>query len=718
MNKFSCAIVLFLSTVFSSAVSFAEVIDHSIHGGVYLAIDTQTSGGFLHRYDMDTDEKLASITLADTPTAIGSDDTGIYIAYGQSLYSGVINNGVLDQTLLRNFVQDVKQLIVVGDYLLVLAGTPSQAVFSIQKSDGKLMEISPGNADLFGDIEGMHYSAADSILWLVYSAATEGSLIIANEFDSSDGLFDAENILNDQNITSLEGHFFVGDQNIIVDSVGRVISFSSTAISEIKAKEQSIAAVDFITTDEIIKAVSGDADSFFVAATIDNSCHPFNPGTRIREWLPSITVGPRVIDIAQDVHSLVSYDDSLFVFWGEGAAFSGDNSNDIVQPVEDTSTFNPLTHDFDPSYSKSVISKDGTQIIMQIDDGCDHFVLRWDTVTNSYLDPVEVFWNIDDFSYSVEQNRVYMATNFDDGFFIFYVDFDDDEPKRKKLSLPGNDDGQFAGKIGKMIATDNQLVFQATLDSGDPLNVVGANTSSFNKDNLANCCDTWTNAIWDSAAKRIIYTTDKGMYQMVMTEPGNLTDPVVFSEPTISPYYSVVQAASADGVMALNTAGTRLFYRGIIYDVPGLDFVDATLRTPEMVAWVGNDLYTMENGGNEMLKWEFNVGDDSHAGTPETITLSDAGSMLFTMDNAGTDIPLSVSVSSGKALTFSEHVSADVVNSTTVGGGGSGSSGSGSTGTDSSQPAEPIGGTGGGSIDYIYLLLLTFGFAVKRRKLS
>ena len=711
MNKFACAIALFLSTVFSSAVSFAEVIDHSIHGGVYLAIDTQTSGGFLHRYDMDTDEKLGSITLADTPTALASDDTGIYIAYGQNLYSVVINNGALDQTLLRNFVQDVKQIVVVEDYLLVLAGTPSQAVFSIQRSDGKLMEISPGSAELFGDIEGMHYSAADSILWLVYSAATEGSLIIASEFDSSDGLFDAENILDDQNITSLDKHFFVGDQNIIVDSVGRVISFSSTAISEIKAKEQSIAAVDFITTDEIIKAVSGDADSFYVAATIDNSCHPFNPGTRIREWLPSATGSPGGIDIAQDVHSLVSYDDNLFVFWGEGTAFSGDNSNDIVQPVEDTSTFNPLAHDFDPSYSKSAISKDGTQVIMQIDDGCDHFVLRWDTVTNSYLDPVEVSWNIDDFSYSVEQNRVYMATNFDDGFFIFYVDFDDDEPKRIAL----NGDGQFAGQIGKMVATDNQLVFQAKLDSGDPLNVVGANTSSFNKDNLTNCCDTWTNAIWDSAAKRIIYTTDKGMYQMVMTEPGNLTDPVVFSEPTISPYYSVVQAASADGVMALNAAGTRLFYRGIIYDVPGLDFVDATLRTPEMVAWVGNDLYTMENGGNEMLKWVFNVGDDSHAGAPETISLSNAGSMLFTMDNAGTDIPLSVSVSSGKALTFSEHVSSTEINSTTVG--GDGSSSDSSSDTDTSQPAEPIGGTGGGSIDYIYLLLLTLGLAVKRRRL-
>ena len=126
----------------------------------------------------------------------------------------------------------------------------------------------------------------------------------------------------------------------------------------------------------------------------------------------------------------------------------------------------------------------------------------------------------------------------------------------------------------------------------------------------------------------------------------------------------------------------------------------------------------MTSGATVMEQWDFSLSSDDHSGSPTEITLSDTNALLFAMDDDGNQIPLSVSISSGKALTFSEHVSAEVVNSTTVGGGASGSSDSGSTGTDSSQSAEPIGGTGGGSIDYIYLLLITLGFAIKRLKLN
>ena len=589
-------------------------------------------------------------------------------------------------------------------------------------SDGTLIDSGPADPDLFGDVKGIHYSSDESLLFVIYGTAIDESLVIANQYDSTDGTFGTENVLADQNILALGDHFYVGDQNVIVDSVGRVVTYNATTILENRTKEESIAAIDFITTDEAIKAAGGDSTSFYVATTIDNTCHQYNPGTLIREWAPSgsnFVTNSNVIAVSEDVHSLVSYDSDLFVFWGEAGDFSGDNSSDIVQPTVDTSEFNPLVHDFDPSFAKSAISNDDTKVIMQIDDGCEHHLLRWDTVTNSYLDSIEVYWNIDDFSYSRAQNRVYMATNFDDGFFIYYVDFNEDVPQRRPLVSGDNSDGQYAGSIGKMVATDNQLVFQASLDDGNPLNVVVANEVSFANDAFENCCDTWTNAVWDSGNKRIIYTTAFGMYQMTMTEPGNLDDPVSFSVPTVSPYYAVTQAASAEGVMSLNSDGSKMFYRGIIYDVPSLDYSDATLRTPELAAWVGGDLYTMENAGDEMLMWEFASGTDSHTGDPEAIAITSGGALLLPMDNTGTEIPLSVSVSSGKALTFSEHVSAEEVNSTTVGGDGSGSDDSDDTsGSGSSEPAAPIGGTGGGSIDYIYLLLLTLGFAAKRRTVS
>ncbi len=730
MNKIIGLIVLLvLSSVYSHSV-MALIIGNTVQGSMFYAIDDDTDQYFLHQYDMDTGEKGQSLLLAEPPTAIASDSTNLYIAYHQKLYMVSVSDNSVTQVLLRNFVGEIKQIVVAGNYLLVLSGEPSQIVSSISKSDGTLVSRTPLSDDLFGVIDKIYFDSGDSYLYAVYTALVSESRVIASVYNSATGVFDVsnENVQDALNITDLGEAMFAEEHNLIVDSAGRVIQLGAGTLFETRSDENPIAHVDFIITDEVIQAVAGTDSIIYVSATIDNSCHAYNGGSRIRRWndidlnadgiaedFSSDGAGV-VVDVPEQVHTLALNGSDLFAFWGEGSSFDGGNTANITQPVVDNSIYEPLSNSFDISYDKSAVLDNGTDIVMHIDEGCEHHLVRWDTQENKYLDSVETSWEPTDFSYSKNQNRVYLAAEFTGEFYIYYVDFDDLPLERTPL-------GVYKGTLGKLLATDNQVIFQKNFDGLDTLHVVGDNAGTFTDGALPDCCSKWTNAAWDPELRRIIFTTASSMYEMIMTEPADTSVTVSFDAPDVSIDYGVTQVAADVGAMVFNSTGTLLYYRGAVYDTSTLNIVDSILSSPEMATWAEGDLYTMAVDGAIMEKWIFLLGEDSHTGTPVEFELVDTSASLLAIEDGADVIPFSIVLSSDKTITYREHVSESQTNTTVVGGGGDGGTGGdggdGGTGGDTGGgSAAPLGGTGGGSIGFAYLLLLTFAFAAKRRKLS
>ncbi len=732
MKNRSLIITLFLWAVITSSHSISAVIGHAEYNNVVYFADAVSDSSSLSRYDILNDSMLTSVPLDKVPTAITSDSMGVYVATGTELFRyPFVENGVSRQ-FLRNFSSAIQQVVVVGEFILVVSGEPDQMISVLHRSDGALKGEVPFELTEFGAISSIHYSASESYIIVKYGDAVKGSVFIVADFDLLSG--DVTNVdkFEDEDIPLFSAPFFFENTQLVVGSSGEVVSFDATGVKNfdpIRDDKNSIIRLfgddSFYSSGEL-KVALDHADFMLIGSSIENNCHEFNGGTRFR--LVSQALGDLgAFDSTKDIHSIVQNGVELLLFYGEGNGLGVEKASELVVPrIFGSEEFFPLNVDFTPVQNLSATGLNGDVLYMHADASCDHHVVRWSVSTQSYLPSVFMGINTPvDTSYSSIQNQFYVLNNRTDDFYLRVVDFDEVPPARSGVGGFTAFDGQGS----QVLATDNYVVLSySDVDNKPRLAIISATTGLLLSDE-SNDGELWDVATWDSGTRRMYYVSFEGLFYRELNADGTLAAAL----PQKSPHYGVTQEASTNAEIVVSDDGALLMINGSLYVTDTLIQVDAIGedefgRKSDLFVWNGANLYSsISNEISPLGLWTLNIGADNHFGEDvSAVNLNGTNALLLPVMVGGSFAPLTVTVGSTGVLTYRTHGASPT--STSLGGsgnagagsntGGGSDAGGGSDGAGNSQPAEPIGGSGGGSIDYMYLLLLALGFTIKRRKLN
>ncbi|MDF1819885.1 MAG: FG-GAP-like repeat-containing protein [Immundisolibacteraceae bacterium] len=113
-------LAIFTLLILASFQVAAEWLEKAEHNGVVFLL--RESPASIDRYDLNTEQVLPSIFLANTPTDIAVDDSGIYVAGGQSVMRYDLDGQ--NQTLFFSSPDAVTQIALVESYLIVASEIP------------------------------------------------------------------------------------------------------------------------------------------------------------------------------------------------------------------------------------------------------------------------------------------------------------------------------------------------------------------------------------------------------------------------------------------------------------------------------------------------------------------------------------------------------------------------------------------------------------------
>lgn len=735
--------ILSLLVVFSTAfsgVTKAAVTAHTLLNDVVYFADSDADRPFILRYDVANEEQLSSLSLDTPPTAISSDSSGVYVAQGNTLSRLVFSGNVATRTVLHNFPADVLQIVPAGDFLLVVSGSPKQTVYVLKQDGGDIEGETEFAEDDYGLIEGIHHDNDNDHIIIKFSAAINDSVFIVASYNDSTGVITELDKFPDGNITTFTTPNFFGDFGLIVGSLGEVAEFGATGV-ELRSpdinKDNPITLEhgnDEFYSAGTVTAVFEDADNIILATAIDNACHSFNGGTRFRviDNVPLGLTEGIVFDSANVVHTIVAFGGSDFLlFSGAAEALVVEKRTELTAPTLYGSTvLDPLAVNFTPVQKLSAVGKDGDVLHMHVDATCDHQLVSWQLSTQSYL-PTVVNLQINtpiDTSYSVNENQFWVLNNRTKDFYLRMVDFEDDDP----VSVGITGFSGIVGQASQVVATDSYAVLRYQIEAVEYVAVISLDTKLAISNDVT-LDKSWDVAAWDAANGRIYYLSDGKLFSRELVG-------AILDDAFQSPDYGITQPASTSSEIVVSADGDFLIVGGGRYDTASLNWLDSIgndedNEVADVAAWSSaSTVYAFNSGGNSALEeWSLSLGGDDHfellTETSLSADSSNNNTLLFPMMQGGLLVPLTVTVNSASTLTYKTQ--GDNAISVSLGGGGSAGSGSDvesgtgtdsgsdtTSGTDSSQPAEPLGGTGGGSIDYVYILLLTLGFAVRLRKLS
>ena len=736
--------ILSLLVVFSTAfsgVTKAAVTAHTLLNDVVYFADTDTDRPFILRYDVANEEQLSSLSLDTPPTAISSDSSGVYVAQGNTLSRLVFSGDVVTSTVLHNFPADVLQIVPAVDFLLVVSGSPKQTVYVLNQVDGDIEDKIEFAEDDYGVIEGIHYDADNGHIIIKFTAAVNDSVFIVASYDGL-GRITGSDKFPDGNIATFTAPNFFGDFGLIVGSLGEVAEFGATGV-ELRSPDINKDNPLTLTHDNdkfysagTVTAVFEDTGSIILATSIDNACHSFNGGTRFRviEDVPAGLTEGIVFDSANVVHTIAKFgSDDFLLFSGAAEALVVEKMTELTNPTFYGSTIlDPLTVNFTPVQKLSAVGKDGDVLHMHVDASCDHQLVSWQLSAQSYL-PTVVNLQINtpiDTSYSVAKNQFWVLNNRAKDFYLRMVDFEDVVPV--SVDIVGFEGAE--GQASQVVATDDYAVLRYKIETEEHVAIINLDSGDTITDDVT-LDKSWDVAVWDAVNSRIYYLSDSKLFSR------ELVGAILDDDALQSPDYGNTQPASTSSEIVVSANGDFLIVGGGRYDTGSLIWLDSIGededdKVADVAAWSSaSTVYAFNSGGDSALEeWSLSLGGDDHFELLTETSLSGTdpsnnNTLLFPMMQGGSLVPLTVTVNSASTLTYKTQ--GDNAISVSLGGGGSAGSGSdvepgtgtdsgsGTTsGTDSSQQAEPLGGTGGGSIDYIYLLLLTLGFAVRLRKLN
>ena len=750
-NKFLLGLVTALGISSTGFNASAEIVDTFESGNIFYLLETSTldtqTTNTLYQYDMSAGGTTISsvLTLSSAPTAFTYDGSNFYISAGRELIAydpapDPINSD--PYVFRRNLITDAKRILDIGgDFIAVILGSPENAIQTINKSTGVEASVTPVNKDDFAAIDDAFFDAANSRIIIKYSEEQSGSQYHTVSVNTGTGALGLPSRILGDAVSSQGVPFFLDDFQMTVDNTGKVVNwgvdplvFSHGDASE-GADSSALSTINIIETDSSIDTATDNTDFVYIAETLDNPCNPIAVGgTRITRLarngdilgLPNFYY----YDTARPIHTITANNTNVFLFYGEG--------NDLSVEVIDSSDFeNPLpwrTETYNPSQSNmSTVSQKlsfsltndttgnvGETIAMQVDDGCDHHIVFWDTQNRTFSGTTETFWpGATEGAYSSALDLIFLAfktgAGDGEGYRIRYLN--SEIPESINENNGARDKELRVESINQMIDAGDYLIVQADAEIGAYTLLAGSleRTATITEANIANCCSAWTGAIYRDG--KIYFTTDAGLYSIDFNgDTGAFgTDPAVES-----PHYGVLEPALSGEVnMAISADGSVLSVGHQLYKTSDLTTTwDALSRDADASVFGPDSIFTIAFDTSRLDTWQFNTGPDDLAGQPTDTDISGELKSILPITVAGSISPLTLSTQPNGALTIT-------VNGATLAtlGGSEDSSGGDDSDSDSggndggcnvtNQCVQAPGGGGGGPVDMLLLLGLA-GLGVRQ----
>ena len=787
-NKFLLGLLTTLGFATASVNTNAEIVDTLEFGThFYLLESLESSEGntyTLYEYDMNTGGTgVATLfQVSNPPTALGYDGTNFYISAANQLRAYTSSG---QSSFVRNLITDAKDIIAAGNYLIILLGAPANEIITINKITGALIDRTPQlpAEDMF-PIFSIYYDVADDrvIAQLEDSGANpDGSQYMAATFDSVTGVLgDLTTIPVEAPYdapTGLSENFFLGNLQMAMDASGNVVEFSDGDIifshgdtTSVNARRYYLTPYFNNSTDNVIDFATDDNTYAYFTMTLDNECNTYaDPGgSRVARWYKEnnyleqrwngyLQPTTHYYDTQNAIHTLAADDTNVFLFYGEG----DDLSVEVISDADFTYPYHPWRNaSYNPSNANmSSVSqntaftlKDNQTIAMHIEDGCDHYVGFWSTVSNSFVGHTETKWfDPIDAAYVADMNSYFIAFTDGTNYWIrnlSTINYESENANNLSIS-----NGFGTGGINLLIdAGDYLVVSYSTSDGTDSigslqlgpdtddtgLDPVGAQDLEFVSIAIdliiTNCCGSWTSAAYsdnefNAGNGRIFFTTGDGLFAIDI----NKTDGS-FSGPDggaalQSTHYGSTHTIPDNPYMSLSSDGNYLFVDAQVYDTSTLQYVDSVDIPADIGLFLDTVLYTFDRETSTYNTMTFNLGGGdvvgpSDSGTDVTGTLA----ALLPISSGASTVPLTLSTTSNGTLVVTTNGS----QTATTGGGGvsgggdeggddddSGDTGGGGSGCEvTNQCVQAPGGGGGGPVDLLLLLGLT-GLGIRQlRKLN
>ncbi|MCG8669542.1 MAG: hypothetical protein MI867_09030 [Pseudomonadales bacterium] len=777
---FHLASAVALST---SVNATAEIIDtfesgtlfHLLEGTTEAEVTTYT----VYEYDLSVGGSSVTslFNVSGEPSAITYDGTNFFITEGTSLRS---YNRSGTATFIRNLVTDAKRIISAGDFLIILLGSPDNAIITVNKNTGALVDRTPSTLDAedMFEIHDIFLDSDDNRI--VAQIASAGDIEADTQYmeagftESTGALAELTAMTRDPSYSgftdapnSMSEPFFLDDLEVAIDASGFVVDFSDS--DGIRFSHGDLDAVDALSsqlvlsyifaTDGVIDSATDDTNYAYFAMTTNNICNPIGTdGTRLvrhaksgpylyRSWNGYLEDTDHYYDTTISAHTIVASGGRVFLFYGEGSELAVETVND----GDFTADYHPWRNaNYDPAsanmsnvrQSTSFAISD-TEVAMQIEDGCDHYVGFWNTTTNSFRGYTETFWfDPIDGAYVSGLDRFFLAFTDGTNYWIRHLPVSESESEDEtNLAIS---DGFGDSEIHQIIDAGNFLVI--SLGSGDDATVRSYNLADDDDDitdvgvmelsfvnqvadgTVENCCDAWTGGIYSSTLDRIFYTTSEGLFAIEFETDGSfggLDDGAALQSIDFGTIQTIPES---DPTMSLNDDQTRLFLAGEIYDTSTLRIVDSVPSEADVGLFIGSNLYTYDSESSLLQEWDLSGGLLEETSTDTT--LSGTISALLPITEGSETVTLTLEETNGELAITVDGDTEDAASTGSSTGTDSGSddddTGDSDVGTDDDEDTSssgdcpsfkpcveaPGGGSGGGPIDFVLIAGL-LGLAIR-----
>lgn len=679
--------VLFLFSVLLMvpAWSYATIVDKLLFNKIVYLLDSTAQK--IYRYDTGTQAFLSEVAIAGTgvPSNFDSADGSVFfVAAGRDIRQMVIDSdGIVSETIVRRMAGTIRSLDVNGGYLVVAFGETASEIWSIRLSDGDVVSRQPLYATSVPEEDREFYpipqlsfvSAANR-----YFLRLESQPAIYVDFDPTTGLlsnYDATSQLDvDTALDVGDRMFFLPEFNLAVDAGGIAYSIDGATFTSLYNRATSGGPEPFpffrggegITTDGAVDAVASDGTAFYAALTIDNSCNTRVEGTQVsvNTYDPSLggfVTHNRVVDFDEALDDIAVVGGTLYGF------FITDSENGVLDVVSkpagtadeiwvDT-TFDPNTETFEVLNSKVQPMGPGSdKIIINIDEGCKHYLVEYDVTNGAYSNQTEVNLTLVNFTSNATNNVLYWGFNFDNDLF--------DVENSNNISI------RIFGQLNKLLFVETGVLIQAQVgESGEEVLIyTDGDFNEIKQLDLPTDAGPWTEAVWDYENDDVLFVASDKLYRLNFAEWLALPDSTAADDETAyaavieeSLHFGVLTATTVNSAQMVNNvkgndtrAARDLFYTaGNFFDLEsdGLLIDDAAQAVNDLAVWTGSAFYsTLANAELGVEKWTFTLSDAKILELVGLTTQAGTNLALTSATVNGTVTPVLITRQSDQSLSF------------------------------------------------------------------
>jgi hypothetical protein len=541
-------------------------------------IDSGTEGGIAYflfsnpaevlRYDMNTGSWLSPVMLnqSEVPTAMAVLPEGIYISFGR--FNFLYSLDLSTSTQISNAGLNTVHIFSNSTYVYLVAPTTIYSgqvvITSIDRSDGIMASISDPNTGPFGGIEvssssGLAYGWSNSEgSWLnAFTLNADGSVV--NYSGSSLASVLLPNFPNKNLVISTDG-------SQIVTPAGTV--YTSAALTFVAQLQPLIDDMCFLTDGSSV-ALQGETLTLYKSGTYDE--------------LGQVT-------ISGGAERLFANGTNAFAFAPPSTQGGSISVSEVTQAQLVAGVRTPLAG-LSASASAAISTapddafygSDGNVYLLSRPTGN---ILRWSSLTDSYLSSIPLTGYPIAFSYSSVLNRI-------------YISYPDDRITKIDLSTSFSE-VPFSvadGSIECILAADSQLfVLASTFTSGTDAFLYNSN-GSITAQEGAYTFD--LSPYWNSSLQEIASFAPQNSDELQNFSVAGGT----FGTPVTSAYGLV--PIPTDPFRFSPDGSTFVAGDGELYNSTSFDVTESLGNSPVDAAWIGSTIFsiTQSTSGTELDEW-------------------------------------------------------------------------------------------------------------------